>query len=57
MKILSAKYFKGQSKTPVSITLITDRGTNMSVPIAEGNLEYQEIMKWVAEGNKIQDAD
>lgn len=57
MKILSAKYFKGQSKTPVSITLTTDRGTNMSVPIAEGNSEYQEILKWVAEGNKIEDAE
>jgi len=57
MKILTAKYFKGQGATPISITLTTDKGTNMSVPIAEGNSEYQEILKWVAEGNKIKDAD
>ena len=58
MKILlDRKYFKGQKEKPISITLTTDRGTNMSVPIAEGNSEYQEILKWVAKGNKIQDAD
>ena len=57
MKILKAKYFKGQSETPISITLTTDRGTNISVPIAEGNKEYQEILKWVAQGNKIEEAD
>jgi|TARA_R100000149_G_C5836107_1_gene109862 hypothetical protein len=57
MKILTAKYFKGQSETPISITLTTDRGTNISVPIAEGNTEYQEILKWVAQGNKIEEAD
>ena len=57
MKILTAKYFKGQSATPISITLTTDRDTNMSVPIAEGNTDYQAILKWVAEGNKIEDAD
>ena len=57
MKILKAKYFKGQSATPISITLITDRGTNMSVPIAEGNTDYQAIQEWIAEGNKIEEAD
>ena len=31
--------------------------TSMSVPIAEDNTEYQEIMKWVAEGNVIEEAD
>ena len=31
--------------------------TSMSVPIAEDNTEYQEIMKWVAEGNTIEEAD
>ena len=57
MKILTAKYFKGQKENPISITLTTDRGTNISVPIAEGNTEYQEILKWVAQGNKIEEAD
>jgi hypothetical protein len=27
------------------------------VPIAEDNTEYIEIMKWVAEGNTIEEAD
>ena len=31
--------------------------TSLSVPIAEDNTEYQEIMKWVAEGNTIEEAD
>ena len=29
----------------------------LSVPIAEDNTEYQAIMKWVAEGNTIEEAD
>ena len=29
----------------------------LCVPIAEDNTEYQEIMKWVAEGNVIEEAD
>jgi hypothetical protein len=29
----------------------------LCVPIAEDNTEYKEIMKWVAEGNTIEEAD
>jgi len=29
----------------------------MSVPINNNNTEYQKIMKWVAEGNTIEEAD
>ena len=29
----------------------------LCVPIAEDNTEYQAIMKWVAEGNTIEEAD
>ena len=28
-----------------------------SVPINEENTDYQEILKWVADGNTIQEAD
>jgi len=27
------------------------------IPIAEDNTDYQEILKWVAEGNTIEEAD
>jgi len=29
----------------------------LSVPIHEGNTDYDNIMKWVADGNTIQEAD
>ena len=29
----------------------------LSVPIDEDNTDYQEILKWVAEGNTIEEAD
>ena len=29
----------------------------LSVPLAEGNTDYQEILAWVAEGNTIEPAD
>ena len=31
-------------------------GITTSVPVAEGNIDYQEILKWVADGNTISDA-
>jgi hypothetical protein len=36
-----------------------ENGTSriLSVPLATGNTHYQEIMKWVAEGNTIEEAD
>jgi len=29
----------------------------LSIPLAEGNTDYQNILKWVAEGNTIEEAD
>ena len=29
----------------------------LSVPLAEGNTDYQNILQWVAEGNVIEEAD
>ena len=29
----------------------------LSVPLDEANTDYQNILKWVADGNTIQDAD
>ena len=32
-------------------------GTISSVPLDEANTDYQNILKWVAEGNVIEEAD
>ena len=32
-------------------------GAKFFVPLAEGNTDYQEILKWVTEGNTIEPAD
>ena len=55
------KYNK-QDGVNVSIQVIYPDNSNgshreMSVPIAEDNTDYQEILKWVAEGNTIEEAD
>jgi len=34
-----------------------DRDSIDYVPLVEANTDYQEIMKWVAEGNTIEEAD
>ncbi len=33
------------------------KGIKISVPKDEANSDYQEILKWVADGNTIQEAD
>jgi hypothetical protein len=37
--------------------VITIDGEILHVPKDEGNRHYQEILKWVAEGNTIEEAD
>ena len=32
-------------------------GRKWTVPLAEDNTEYQEVLKWVAEGNTLEEAD
>ena len=58
MKITSAKYRKdSESKHIVSIICTID-GIQSCVPISDGNMEYQEIMKQVKEGTlTIEDAE
>tara|TARA_R100001530_G_scaffold130183_1_gene100950 strand:+ start:241 stop:411 length:171 start_codon:yes stop_codon:yes gene_type:complete len=34
-----------------------DSHITKAVPVAEDNTDYQEILKWVAEGNTIEEAD
>ena len=39
--------------------IVTHKNSNrtLSVPVAEDNTDYQAILKWVAEGNVIEEAD
>ena len=40
-----------------SYLLTLQDGTTLYVPLAEDNTDYQNILKWVAEGNTIEEAD
>tara|TARA_B100000035_G_scaffold102556_1_gene86992 strand:- start:1203 stop:1385 length:183 start_codon:yes stop_codon:yes gene_type:complete len=55
MNITSAQYvFDEDSNKNFAIIAIIN-GVTISVPIDEANRHYQEILKWVAEGNTITD--
>ena len=60
MKIKNAKYVNVISSDKQDI-LVTDDVNGQDVfrvvPINEENTDYQEIMKWVEEGNTIEEAD
>ena len=58
MIIKTAKYYKNVQGEQVAI-IMTKENDNHSyqVPIKDDNTEYQEIMKWVADGNTIEEAD
>jgi len=60
MKVENAEYSKGvlDTKDKVVSILATIDGELCSVPLAEGNRHYDEIMKQVKEGTlTIKDAD
>ena len=42
------------SNKDVSVTRLTD---GVSIPLDSANIQYQEYLKWVAEGNTPQPAD
>jgi len=57
MKIENAKYHKDLiSGKNGSINCIIN-GQHCSVPMNEENSDYQAILKWVADGNTIEEAD
>ena len=47
---------KGGSEK-ISIHFETDNGESGFVPLDPDNRHYQAILKWVADGNKIEEAD
>ena len=58
MNIKSAQYLENEFKagTNISIKAVID-DVEMSVPLDQGNRHYVAILKWVAEGNTIAEAD
>ena len=57
MKITSAKYCKDSiTGKNVSIKTIIDT-EELQVPMDTDNRHYQAILKWVEEGNTIEEAD
>lgn len=58
MNITSAKYIKDEYGDDKNCAIkATINGQNSCVPLDPRNAEYKAIQKWVAEGNKIEDAD
>jgi len=54
--IQSVKKFKSNNVV-VSYTMTLTDGKVWSVPKDEANTDYQNILKWVEDGNTIQEAD
>jgi hypothetical protein len=61
MNITSAKYMNATNlhdgTTYKDTIKTTIDGVDMFVPLDPDNRHYQAIQEWVAEGNKIEDAD
>ena len=59
MNITAAKYGTAELEPERGNTRIiaTIDGVEMQVPLDPANRHYAAILEWVAEGNKIQDAD
>tara|TARA_R100001015_G_C4487887_1_gene66339 strand:+ start:379 stop:558 length:180 start_codon:yes stop_codon:yes gene_type:complete len=59
MNIKKAIYrYYGSETEPTSIRVeLNDSNIVLGVPLNPVNTDYQAILKWVAEGNKIEDAD
>ena len=57
MNITSAKYYKYIDSNKNAGITATINGVVHQIPIAEDNTDYQAILKWVAEGNVIEEAD
>ena len=59
LKFKNAKYCKDpKTQNNICIKVNIDQNSKDSfVPLDPDNRHYQAIQKWVAEGNKIEDAD
>ena len=57
MNITSAQYTRNIQDTENENIKATIDGKEMFVPLEPNNRHYQAIQEWVAEGNKIEEAD
>jgi len=57
MDITSAQYRRNLDNTANDNIKAVIDDTEMFVPLDPANRHYQAIQDWVAEGNKIEDAD
>jgi len=57
MIITSAQYYRENMTGENSCINAVIDGETMSVPLDPDNRHYQAIQEWVAEGNKIEEAD
>ena len=57
MVIENAKYQYVHGTKVNGVINVNIDGQDMSVPIDPDNRHYQAIQEWVAEGNKIEEAD
>jgi len=57
MNITKAKYYLNEDGNANQGIDVTIDGQAMSVPLDPNNRHYQAIQEWVAEGNKIEEAD
>ena len=57
MVVTKAKYIKNTPGNTNAVVQATIDGKECSVPMSENNRHYQSILKWVEEGNTIEEAD
>jgi|TARA_B100000900_G_C19931858_1_gene453951 hypothetical protein len=57
MIIKSVKYLLGEGDKKVAVNVRTQDDEYIGVPISTNNKDYQEVLKWVADGNTIEEAD
>ena len=56
IQTVKKKKFRPEGEV-TSYEITMQDGTYISVPLDEANTDYQAILKWVEEGNTIEEAD
>tara|TARA_R100001015_G_C4567157_1_gene125868 strand:+ start:597 stop:791 length:195 start_codon:yes stop_codon:yes gene_type:complete len=51
------KTFEGEAKMSDTLFVTFKNGKVWHVPHDPDNIDYQAVLEWVAEGNKIEDSD